>query len=518
MRFSQLFVPTLKEDPKDAEVASHRLMLRAGMIRQLGSGLYTYLPLGLRVIQKVESIIRDEMNRIGSQEVLMPSIIPSELWQKTGRWDEYGHLLLRLKDRLDREYCYGPTHEEVVTDLISSHINSYKQLPLTLYQIQTKFRDEIRPRFGLMRSREFSMKDAYSFHAHWDDLNQTYHNMVHAYESIFTRCGLRFKSVCAESGEIGGSESMEFMVTADTGEDEILESTCGGFSANAEAAPCVNESVKHASLDYSKAPKIEYVDTPHVKTIDEVSDYLSVDKKDMVKTLLFVSDEKPIVVMVRGDHLLNEYKLKKVLSGKSFEKAPEALVQKVSGTKPGYLGPVNLQVDCDMFADFSLQVQTPFIAGANQSGQHIKNMIMERDCNGVQFADLRFAVSGDACPVGSEDSVYQSVRGIEVGHVFKLGDKYSTLLGAQFLDEQGKSNPIIMGCYGIGVGRTVAAAIEQNQDDKGIVWPLSIAPFSVNIIIVNRNRIIIRCIMMYIIISCCCFVLFSIHVCYSYYD
>jgi len=481
MRYSKLFIPTLKEVPAEAEVISHKLMLRAGMIRKLASGLYTYLPLGLRSIRKVENIVREEMNRAGAQELLMPIVQPAELWEESGRWDKMGKELLRFKDRHDRPMCLGPTHEEVITDLVRKEVRSYRDLPLILYQIQTKFRDERRPRFGLMRGREFIMKDAYSFDVDDDALDESYQKMYDAYCRIFERCGLNFRAVEADTGAIGGSCSHEFMVLADTGEDEIAVCTACDYAANVELAPC--KELFEETDEQEKELKL--VPTPGKKTIEEVSSFLGVSNKKLIKTLIIKTDDKVIAALIRGDHELNDVKLSHVLGVDDVELADEETVKKITGAPVGFAGPIGLDESVEIIADYSTFNMKNFVVGANKDEHHYINCNWERDLprNRVKFADIRVITEEDFCPkCGSRIEIK---RGIEVGHVFKLGTKYSEALGASYLDSNGKERPIIMGCYGIGIGRSVAASIEQNHDENGIIFPITIAPFEVIISLLN---------------------------------
>ncbi|MFQ5900689.1 MAG: proline--tRNA ligase [Thermodesulfobacteriota bacterium] len=486
MRFTRAFIPTLKEAPSDAETVSHRLMLRAGMIRKLASGIYNLLPLGFRVIKKVEGIIREEMDRAGAQEVLMPMVIPAELWKESGRWDIYGKELLRLKDRHDRAFCLGPTHEEVITDMVRREVRSYRELPLNLYQIQTKFRDEIRPRFGLMRGREFIMKDAYSFHRGEDDAEREYRNMYDTYSRIFERCGLRFKAVDAETGSIGGKFSHEFMVLADTGEDLIVGCSQCGYGANIEKAEC-HESGAGSQGSESRKP-LDKMATPGMKSVEEVSAFLKVFPARLIKTLIYETDKGPVVVLVRGDHEINKLKLKNFLEVDNLIMADGEVVEKLTGAPVGFAGPVGLKAK--KVADHSVRSIVNGVTGANESDTHFINVNIGRDFEVESFVDIRCVVEGDPCPACGE--ALRMNRGIEVGHVFKLGTKYSEAMGAAFLDEDGRERPMIMGCYGIGVGRTAAAAIEQNHDDRGIIWPLPIAPFQVIILLLNPNDMEIR--------------------------
>jgi len=477
MRYSNYFIPTKKEIPADAEIISHQLMVRAGMIRKLTSGIYTYLPVGLRSIRKVENIVREEMNRAGAIEVLMPAVQPAELWQESGRWEYYGRELLRFKDRHDRDACMGPTHEEVITDLVRKEIHSYKQMPINLYQIQTKFRDEIRPRFGIMRGREFIMKDAYSFDVDEAGVNSSYEAMYEAYERIFERCGLKFRAVEADSGTIGGSYSHEFMVLAESGEDQIVNCTTCDYAANLERAEVKEED------DVSPAGPNAYevlarVDTPGQRTIEEVTEFLKITSEQLVKTLVYRVDEEPVAVLVRGDHELNETKLKNALDAQSVEMASERAVEEATGAPLGFAGPVGLEIT--VVADNAVKAMKNFVVGGNEKDLHLKNVNLERDFKPGLFGDLRTIAPGDACPRCGGPIAFG--RGIEVGHVFKLGVKYSEAMKAVFLNEQGKERPMIMGCYGIGIGRTVAAAIEQNHDKDGIVFPIPVAPFEATIL------------------------------------
>ncbi len=477
MRYSKYFIPTHKEAPSDAEVISHQLMIRAGMIRKLTSGVYTYLPLCLRSIRKVEDIIREEMNRAGAIEILMPAVQPAELWQESGRWEHYGRELLRFRDRHDREACFGPTHEEVITDLVRKEIHSYKQMPINLYQIQTKFRDEIRPRFGIMRGREFIMKDAYSFDVDEEGANRSYEAMYEAYTRIFERCGLKFRAVEADTGTIGGSYSHEFMVLAETGEDQVINCTECDYAANLERAE-VKPSQTHPEPDVKELNPIIEVDTPGIKTVEDVTAFLSVLPSQLIKSLIFVVDGEEIAVLIRGDHELNEAKLKSLLGAQTVELASERVVEEITGAPVGFAGPVGLNVK--IVADHALKGMRDFVTGGNRKDLHLRNVNMKRDFEVDLFGDLRVITSQDSCPRCGKKIEFG--RGIEVGHIFKLGTKYSQALKAVFLNRQGKETPIIMGCYGIGVGRTVAAAIEQNNDKDGIIFPIPIAPFEVTIL------------------------------------
>ncbi len=482
MRFSRILLPTLKESPADAEVVSQRLMMRAGMIKKAAAGIYEILPLGLRALRKVENIVREEMDRAGAQEVSLPVVIPSELWKESGRWDKYGPELLRVTDRHDREFCVGPTHEEVITDLVRSTVRSYRQLPLNLYQIQTKFRDEIRPRFGLMRGREFVMKDAYSFHADNESAEAEYKNMLGAYRRIFERCGLEFRAVEAESGAIGGSFSHEFMVLADTGEDEVAACDACEYAANVERAEVRAPADKIPSSPEENAAPVKDVNTPGKKTVDEVSEFLNVSPKNLIKTLIYETENGPVAVLLRGDLELNEMKLARVLEVSDVFLADEETVQRVTGAPSGFAGPVGLKTP--IYADYSVLSMSGAVSGANKADTHISNVIPGRDFE-ASYSDLAFAVCGDGCP--RCNGTLSLRRGIEVGHVFKLGTKYSEAMGATFLDTNGKERPMIMGCYGIGIGRTAAASIEQNHDDAGIIWPLGLAPFAVEVLVLKVN-------------------------------
>ncbi|UCB49185.1 MAG: proline--tRNA ligase [Deltaproteobacteria bacterium] len=478
MRYSNYFIPTHKEVPSEAEVISHQLMLRAGLIRKLTSGIYTYLPAGLKAIRKVENIIREEMNRSGAIEVLMPAVQPAELWQESGRWEYYGRELLRFKDRHNRDACLGPTHEEVITDLVRKEVHSYRQMPINLYQIQTKFRDEIRPRFGVMRCREFIMKDAYSFDADEKGADKSYEIMYETYSHIFRRCGLKFRAVEADTGSIGGSFSHEFMVLAKTGEDEIVNCLKCNYAANLEKAE-VNQGRRQpaASVQEEMEP-LEEVVTPDMRTVEEVTSFLSISPSQLIKTLIFKSDGDVVAALVRGDHELNEVKLRNLLGAEQVEMADPELVADVTGAPMGFAGPMGLTVQ--VLADHAIEGMKNFVTGGNRQDLHLRNVNMERDFHVDLFGDLRMITPEDSCPrCGAE---IQFGRGIEVGHVFKLGTKYSKAMGAVFSDEEGIEKPIVMGCYGIGVGRTVAAAIEQNHDENGIIFPIPLAPFEVVIL------------------------------------
>jgi prolyl-tRNA synthetase len=477
MRTSQFLLSTLKETPSDAVVISHQLMLRAGMIRKLASGLYTWMPMGLRALRKAEAIVREEMNKTGALEVLMPGIQPAELWQETGRWEQYGPELLRLKDRHDREFCVGPTHEEIITDLARNELNSYKQLPINFYQIQTKFRDEIRPRFGLMRGREFIMKDAYSFHADQQSLQETYDRMHEAYCKIFTRLGLNFRPVQADTGSIGGTGSHEFHVLAESGEDDIAFSDSSDYAANIEKAEAIPRETERGSA----TEELRLVDTPNCKTIAALVEQFQLPIEKTIKTLLVRSIEKDqlVALIVRGDHELNEIKaanLPQVAQPLVF--ATEAEIRAIMGAGPGSLGPLNLPISCVI--DRSVALMSDFVAGANQEDKHYFGVNWERDLPLPEVADLRNVVAGDPSPDGVGTLIIK--RGIEVGHIFQLGTKYSQAMNCSVMGENGKPVILTMGCYGIGVSRVVAAAIEQNYDERGIIWPEALAPFQIALV------------------------------------
>lgn len=482
MRASLWLSATLKETPSDAEIISHQLMLRAGMIRKLGAGLYTWLPLGLKVLRKVETIVREEMDRIGSMEVLMPAVQPAELWHETGRWNTFGGQLLTMKDNNQRQYCFGPTHEEVITDLMRNALQSYKQVPATFYQIQTKFRDEIRPRFGVMRAREFIMKDAYSFHLNQESLQETYDAMYGAYSAIFERLGLKFRAVEADTGAIGGSVSHEFQVLADAGEDIIFYSDTSTYAANVEQATSL---IPERAISQIDKPLTE-VDTPNQKTIEEVASFLNMESSQLVKTLIVEGVEHPLVALVlRGDDELNEIKASKhplVKSPLTF--AEEATILKTMHAPIGSLGPVNCPIP--VIACHNALALSSFVCGANTKDVHFINATWDRDVPKFEAFDLRTVKEGDISPDGK--GTLRACRGIEVGHIFQLGDKYTKAMNAQVLNEQSQAQTLIMGTYGIGVSRVVAAAIEQHHDEKGIIWPKAIAPFQLVIIPLNAQR------------------------------
>jgi prolyl-tRNA synthetase len=483
MRFTRSLIPTLKENPADAEVISHKLMVRAGMLRQVARGIYDLLPLGLRVVRKIEQIVREEMDRTGAQEILMPAVCPAELWQETGRWEHYGKELLRFKDRNDRDFCFGPTHEELVTDIIRREVRSYRDLPRTLYQIQSKFRDEIRPRFGLMRGREFIMKDAYSFHVDYADCEREYDVMSAAYTRIFERCGLRFRPVEAATGAIGGSKSHEFHVLAESGEDALVSCSRCGYAANVEQAGI---QVVPAPAHGGALRPMRKVSTPGQRTVEEVSAFLGIPPDRFIKTLLCVTDTGELVAaMVRGDHELSAAKLQQALGCESVTMADAATVEKHTGAAVGFAGPIGLRTR--LLADHAIGRLVGAVAGANETDQHLVDVAQERDMPGLALADLRIAQPGDPC-VRCPDGVYEGHRGIEVGQVFYLGTKYSQAMKATYLDASGEERFMEMGCYGIGITRTAAAAIEQNHDENGIIWPPALAPAQVHVIAVNPKE------------------------------
>ncbi len=490
MLLSKYLLPTLKEIPREAEIPSHQLMIRSGIMRQLASGIYEWLPLGLRVLHKVENIIREEMDSIGAQEVSLPAIQPRELWEESGRWDFYGKELIRLKDRNRRDFCLGPTHEEVITDLVRREVRSYKELPLLLYQFQTKFRDEIRPRFGVIRAREFYMKDAYSFDATDKNAETSYNNVFETYSRIFQRCGLKFRSVEAQTGAIGGAFSHEFMVIADTGEEIIASCKCG-YAANLEKAEGVPPAkVGGKAGKRSGLKELEEVETKNMKTVEKIGKFLKEKPDKFIKTLVYKTDGEPAIVMIRGDHEVNESKVKSYLGVNEIFLADEKTIEEVTGAPLGFAGPVGLKVKCKLLADYSVEGIVNGVTGANKKDYHLKNVNINRDYKVDEVLDLRRAKEGDVCPKCGKTLEFS--RGIEVGHTFKLGTKYSKTLRATFLDKDGKEKYFVMGCYGIGVSRIVAAAIEQGHDQNGIIWPLPIAPFQVLILPVNYEHEKIR--------------------------
>jgi prolyl-tRNA synthetase len=477
MKYSQMLIPTLREAPADAEVASHKLMMRAGYIRKLAAGVYTYLPLCLRVLRKIENIVREEMAAAGAQELLLPVVMPAELWIETGRWAVYGKELLRFKDRHDRDFCIGPTHEEAITDLMRNEISSWRDLPKNCFQIQTKFRDEVRPRFGLMRGREFIMKDGYSFDRDEEGAKENYRKMYEAYKRIFTRCGLRFRPVEAMTGTIGGSMSHEFQVLAASGEDEIVSCTKCEYAANVEKAEVRKPGTRDLGLVTRKG-LFQKIETPGKKSVEEVCAFLKVSPDQIVKTLIFDTDQGPIAGLVRGDHHLKEAKLKEAAGVEWCNLAEDRTVAEVTNAPSGFAGPVGL--DIPIYADHAVAAMADFVVGANAADAHLTGVDLG-DFKVAGFVDIRRAVAGDRCP-RCEDGVYEEHRGIEVGQVFYLGTKYSQAMHATYMDEAGEARVCVMGCYGIGIGRTAAAAIEQNHDDRGMAWPLPIAPFQVEII------------------------------------
>lgn len=493
MKYSQLFVPTLRNAPKDADTVSAQLMIRSGMIRKIASGLYEWLPLGLKVLKRVEQIVREEMNRAGGQEVWLPHIQPKELWEETGRWQIYGKELLRIKDRKNSDFCFAPTAEEVITDMVRRDVRSYRQLPLLLYQFGTKFRDEIRPRFGVMRAREFYMKDAYSFHPDEKNAEQWYAKVFDAYMKIFTRCGLKFRPVEAETGAIGGSFSHEFMVLAETGEEEIVSCETCGYAANVERAECIEDGSQPNSLE-NPLP-IEDVPTPNAWTVEDVAKLMNQPKEKFIKTMFYIANGNPVVALIRGDCELNESKLARVLGAAMLEKMSEEGYAKLADCPVGFAGPAGLKErcqrssgNCRIVADHLVSKVVNGVSGANKKDMHAKNVNLGRDYQPDQFVDLRKVRHGDFCPQCAKQGKKNPLtfsRGIEVGHAFKLGTKYSSAMNACYLDEAGKSIPFVMGCYGIGVSRVVAAAIEQNHDDNGVIWTKELAPFKVIVVPVN---------------------------------
>ena len=477
MKMSNMLVGTLREVPAEAEIESHKLMLRAGLMRKMAAGIYNYMPLGLKVIENVKNIVREEMNNAGAQEFLASALIPAELWQESGRWDAYGAEMFRLKDRHNRDFCLGPTHEEVFTDIVRNEIKSYKQLPLNLYQIQTKYRDERRPRFGVMRSREFIMKDGYSFDKDQDGLDLAYEKMRKAYVNIFNRCGLDAKAVAADSGAIGGSGSAEFMVKSEVGEDDVVFCTACDYAANIEKAPSTPEHGEKEEL-----MEVEKVETPAVKSIEDLAKFFECSPKKIAKTLIFQADDKVVAVVLRGDREANEVKIANAIGEViELEMASEEAVKEATGAAVGFAGPMGIKVDM-LLVDQEVANMYNFIIGANETDMHLKNVNYGRDFEGI-VGDFRNVTIGEKCPeCGKEITIS---RGTEVGHIFKLGTKYSESMGATFIDEDGKAKPFIMGCYGIGVTRTVASIIEQHNDENGIIWPLEVAPYHVSVIPAN---------------------------------
>ncbi len=481
MKQSMTFIPTLREVPADADVKSHQLLLRAGYVRQTASGIYSFLPLGKKVLRKVEEIVREEMDNAGAAELLMPALQQSELWKESGRWATYGPELMRLNDRHDREFALGATHEEVIMSLVRDEIKSYKKLPLTLYQIQNKFRDEKRPRFGLLRGREFIMKDAYSFHSSFESLDETYEKLFKAYCNIFERCGLNFRAVIADSGAMGGKDTHEFMVLSDIGEDIIAYSDSSDYAANIEMA----EVVDHYTASEEKEEELEKVSTPNQRTIEDISVFLNKESSQCVKSLLFKVDEEYVLVLSRGDHEINDIKVKNYLNAKVVELASASETKAVIGCEVGSIGPISLNKDIKVIADNAVKYMTNAVTGANEDGYHYVNVNISRDVTAVEFTDLRFIKEGDPSPDGQGKILF--AKGIEVGHVFKLGTRYSAAMNGTFLDENGRAKEIIMGCYGIGVSRTLAAVAEQYNDENGLLWPSNLTPFDLHLIPINMK-------------------------------
>ncbi len=484
MLYSRSFIPTIKDDPADAELVSHKLMIRAGMIRKLAAGIYNLLPQGLDVLRNVENIVRDEMNRAGAIELAMPAIQPRELWEETGRWNAMGKELLRIKDRHERDFCFGPTHEEVITDIVRREIRSYRQLPMNLYQIQTKFRDEIRPRFGLMRAREFMMKDAYSFDADEEAAERSYKLMYDAYCRIFSRCGLSYSAVEADTGAIGGRFSHEFMVLAESGEDMVLSCEKCEYSANADLAEIKPPDEVPPEPESSEMEEFRRAETPGMTTVESVTKFLGVNPDRLIKTIIMTADSKPVAALVRGDHDVNPVKVRNALGAQTVEMADAAVVRKVTNAPVGFAGPHGL--DIQIVADHSVRGMKNAVTGANAADAHVLGSNIGRDFKVDLYSDIKMASEGDACPKCG--SPFKKYRGIEVGHIFMLGAKYSESMGAYFLNKEGKEKPFIMGCFGIGIGRTAAAAIEQNHDERGIIWPKALAPIHVYILTVNAKR------------------------------
>lgn len=479
MRQSKMLIPTLREVPNDAEVLSHQILLRAGYIRQVSAGIYSYLPLANRVLEKLKTIMREEFEKIGAVEMLMPAILPAELWQESGRYETYGPNLYRLNDRNDRQMILGPTHEETFTELIRDEVNSYKKLPLNLYQIQAKYRDEKRPRFGLLRGREFIMKDAYSFHASQESLDETYKDYEKAYKEIFKRCGLEFRAIIGDGGAMGGKDSKEFMAISEIGEDTICYSTESDYAANLEMATSYYVPKK----SHETQLEMEKKETPDVKTIEEVAAFFDVQPQKIIKSVLFTADEQPVLVLVRGDHEVNDVKLKNFLGADFLEEATEEEAKNYLGADFGSVGPIGVAEEVKVYADRHVQDLANAIAGANETGYHYINVNPERDFNVLAYEDLRFVQEGDPSP--DNNGVLAFTRGIEIGHIFKLGTRYSESMGATVLDENGREKHVIMGCYGIGVSRLLSAIVEQNADENGIHWPKGIAPFDLHVVQMN---------------------------------
>ncbi|HLR92860.1 MAG TPA: proline--tRNA ligase [Atopostipes sp.] len=483
MKQSQIFIPTLRETPSDADVPSHQLMLRAGYIRQISAGVYTYMPLAWRVIKKIENIIREELDAVGGTEMMLPTLIPADLWRESGRYDTYGPEMMKLKDRHDRDFLLGPTHEETFTKLIRDDIKSYKKLPLHLYQIQTKYRDEKRPRFGLLRSREFLMKDSYTFHESYESLDDMYGEIWKAYDNIFTRIGLDYRSIIADAGAMGGQESIEFIAISDVGEDTIAYSTDSDYAANIEMASSKFKERTNTEVQLQK----ELVDTPNTTTIEDLSKLLSVEKSKILKSVLLVGDgEKPIVAIVRGDHDVNEVKVRMAVGAETIEHASDEQINELFGGIPaGYVGPVNLPEEVTIIADLYVKNMVNGVSGANQADKHYINVNPNRDFEPEEYTDIRMVQEGDPSPDGN--GTLQFTTGIEIGHIFKLGTRFSETMDATVLDENGRPVPVIMGSYGIGISRLLSAIAEQNLDDKGLVWPASVTPFNVHIVPINYN-------------------------------
>ncbi|MDE1382152.1 proline--tRNA ligase [Bacillus paralicheniformis] len=482
MRQSRTLIPTLREVPADAEAKSHQLLLRAGFIRQNTSGVYSYMPLANKVIHKIQSIVREEMEKINAVEMLMPALQQAETWQESGRWYTYGPELMRLKDRHGREFALGATHEEVITSIVRDEVKSYKRLPLTLYQIQSKFRDEKRPRFGLLRGREFIMKDAYSFHSSAESLDETYNDMYQAYTNVFTRCALNFRPVIADSGAMGGKDTHEFMALSDVGEDTIAYSDQSSYAANIEMA----EVKEAAAGEQAEMKELQEVHTPSVRTIEEVAAFLGISPSDCMKSMLMKADGRFVLVLTRGDHEVNDIKVKNLLQAETIEFASAEEVAEITGTEPGFVGPVGLDREIEIFADFAVKAMANAAAGANKTDYHYQNVNISRDAHNVTFADLRFIQEGDPSPDGN--GTIHFAKGIEVGQVFKLGTRYSEAMDATYLDENGRAQPMLMGCYGIGISRTLSAIVEQHHDDKGLIWPLEVTPYDLHILALNMKN------------------------------
>ncbi|MBW0761207.1 proline--tRNA ligase [Mammaliicoccus lentus] len=481
MKQSKVFIPTLREEPAEAESISHKFLLKSGMIKQNARGIYSYLPTAKRVLNKIERIVREEMERIDGVEVLMPVLQPSELWEESGRWEAYGSELMRLKDRNNRDFALGPTHEEIITSLVRDELKSYKRLPITLFQIQSKFRDEKRPRFGLLRGREFIMKDAYSFHSDEESLDETYNDMYNAYHNIFTRVGLKFRPVLADSGAIGGDHTHEFMALAEIGEDTIVYSDSTDFAANIEKA----EVVYTPNPEHTEIKELEKVETPDVKTAQALADFLNVTLDRIIKSMIIKVDDEYVMILIRGHHELNDVKLKSFFKTENIELATETEIENIMGAKPGSLGPVNVD-KIKIYADQFIQDINNLAVGANEDGYHYLNANVDRDFKVEAYGDFRFILEGEALPNNLGNAKF--AEGIEVGQVFKLGTKYSESMNATFLNEQGRAQPLIMGCYGVGISRTLSAVIEQHHDENGIIWPKAISPYDLHLIAINPKQ------------------------------